>query len=150
MCLIARIDALGITVCNTHTSRFDDADEPFIYQWENIKNCCPKDKHIIVGDFNCPAEEKRGGYVKILDDGYFDLYRLARSRTGYATVKGEIDGWRDEKKYDGMRIDFMFSNQPFPNDRIDFRTILTGEDLPTVSDHFGIYAKISKIKEKAL
>lgn len=150
MCLIAGIDALGITVCNTHTSRFDDDDEPFIYQWEQIKSFCHGDRHIIAGDFNCPADQKRGGYEKILDDGYFDLYRLARSRIGYATVKGEIDGWRDGKRYDGMRIDFMFSNRPFPNHRIEFRTVLTGECLPTVSDHFGIYAKISKTKENAL
>ena len=150
MCLMARIDALGVTVCNIHTSRFDDDDEPFLRQWTNIKKHCPSDRHIIAGDFNCPAEEKCGGYAKILEDGYFDLYRLARSKVGYATVKGNIDGWQDGKKDNDSRIDFIFSSAPFPGKRIEFRTVLNGTDLPAISDHFGIYAKISNSKEISL
>ena len=148
MCLFARIDALGITVCNLHTSRFDDKLEPFAYQWENIKNHCPSDTHMLLGDFNCPDTERGGGYDQIISDGYYDLYRLASKRIGYATVKGEIDGWKDGKESSDKRIDFMFSSSPFPADRISFRTIFNGCDLPQISDHFGIFAEISSKPNK--
>ena len=148
MCIFAQIEALGITVCNLHTSRFDDRDEPFVYQWENIKKHCPSGTHILLGDFNCPDTEKGGGYDKIISDGYYDLYRLASSRVGYATVKGDIDGWKDGKESPDKRIDFIFSSRPFPYDRISFKTVFCGNGQPQISDHFGIFAQISGKQNK--
>ena len=148
MCLFARIDALGITVCNLHTSRFDDELEPFSYQWENIKKYCPSGAHMLFGDFNCPDTESGGGYDKIISDGYYDLYRLASKRIGYTTVKGNIDGWKDGKESLDKRIDFMFSSRPLTHNRISFKTVFNGCDLPQISDHFGIFAEISSKPNK--
>ena len=148
MCIFAQIEALGITICNLHTSRFDDRDEPFVYQWENIKKHCPSGTHILLGDFNCPDTERGGGYDKIISDGYYDLYRLASSKEGYATVKGKIDGWSDGNKDPDKRIDFMFSNHPLTQHRISFKTVFDGKSQPRISDHLGIFAQITSKQNK--
>ena len=142
--LLCEIPDLGITVCNLHTSRADDKDSSFLYEWERLKKNLPQKHRIfLMGDFNCPAHLCGGGYEKIISDGYFDMYRLASKPIGCATVNDSIDGWRDVAvSPDGMRIDFIFSNQRYENETVTYRSVLDGVCGEAVSDHFGITVEI--------
>jgi maltose 6'-phosphate phosphatase len=130
----------GIWFYSVHTGRWGDYKEPFFLQWrrlmESSKGC--GEPVILLGDFNCPAEERGGGYDRMMADGFYDTYVLARARQGEATALGRIDGWNDCSIDHPMRIDFILCDRP--RKVALSRTLPDGPDSAPISDHFGVMA----------
>ena len=125
--------------CTVHMGWWDDAEEPFLQQWENLQTGLPTDGRVwLMGDFNAPAEVRGEGYDRIRADGWHDLWLSAEEKRGEATVRGRIDGWRDrlENPEQGVRIDHIFCSRPVPVRSA--RVVLDGKNEPQVSDHFGV------------
>lgn len=98
-----------------------------------------------MGDFNCPAEVRGGGYDRVCEAGYLDAYRLSDMRIGARpTVAGAIDGWRDGAECG--RIDHIFFGF-YPNaDEMTYSRVLDGERGEVVSDHFGVSIDIKGLE----
>ena len=138
--IIAYLPEYGVHICNTHTGRYDDEDEPFSEQWKRLLGAFPASPLILAGDFNSPAERSIEGYDEIIGSGFLDIYTLAKNKTGNATVKGNIDGWSGTDS--PQRIDFIFSSFVPSESNLIYRTVLDGINGNTVSDHFGIFAEL--------
>ncbi len=135
--------ALGIKInneyfYNVHMGRWDDNEEPFYDQWK-ILNENTKDKNctFIMGDFNVPDSKKNQGYDLIISSGWYDTYHLAQNKDEGYTVKGKIDGWKDEKSpFKNERIDYIFTNEK--RAILSSYTIFNEKNKQVISDHFGI------------
>ena len=121
---------------NLHMGRWDDEEEPFMFQWnkfsKTIPNICPI---WIMGDFNSPHYKKNEGYEKITADGWYDTYELAERKDDGFTVYGNIDGWANSA-LQKSRIDYIFTNKK-RNIKYSF-TVFNGNNEEIISDHFGI------------
>ncbi len=145
MALLVQLKDSGLYICNTHTSRYDDREEPFFFQWKELNATLPnRDRLFLLGDLNNPAEVRGEGYDRIAESGYFDLYKLADIREGGgATAIGEIDGWRDKKTpQSGIRIDLVLSGFYPKAERITYTRVLDGERGGVASDHYGVMVNI--------
>ena len=142
--LAARIDGIPDRFCTTHMGWWNDEEEPFRHQWENLHAGARRDdgRVWLLGDFNAPAEVQGEGYDLIRSCGWHDAWLTARETRGEATVKGEIDGWRARPgaAADGMRIDHIWTNLPI--EPRSARVIFDGISEPQVSDHFGLLLEI--------
>lgn len=145
MALLVTFENSNVSICNIHASRSDDPDEPFYDQWKRLIPQISAEKRVILmGDFNNPADERGGGYDRIIESGFYDMYELAISRRGKDTVCGAIDGWRDVGELgEGQRIDFILADF-VPDGRIFYRTVLDGKDGEVISDHFGVLVEIDE------
>lgn len=117
----------------THMGWWNDADEPFLEQWNRLKSAVKNKKTWIMGDFNAESHATGEGYDLIRESGFFDSFHLAKSRKGDYTVIDKIDGWDSESR---KRIDYVFCN--FPADVRYSATIFDGNNYNRVSDHFGV------------
>lgn len=126
----------SFTVCNLHTGWWDDLDEPFKYQWDNIKNMF-FDKTFIMGDLNCPSDEKNKGYDYVINSGFYDTYNLAREKDEGYSVINKIDGWDKKRK---IRIDYIFTNKKIPIKKSE--VIFNNTNYKIISDHFGVMITI--------
>lgn len=153
MALYAELKESGLYLCNVHTSRYDDEDEPFFEQWKRLDGRLPrKERLFLMGDFNNPAEIRGEGYDRIAESRYYDLYKLADERRGgISTVSGEIDGWRDGKAPEGGgRIDLILSGFYPKAKNIIYSRVLDGSRGDVVSDHYGIMVNIEGLELDAL
>ncbi|MBQ8688164.1 MAG: endonuclease/exonuclease/phosphatase family protein [Ruminococcus sp.] len=142
--------ALGICTENgtwyysVHMSWWDDADEPFLPQWERIKT---RTKGLacvwLMGDFNNPAEVRSEGYDRITADGWHDSYLLAKEKDCGLTVGTVIDGWREKiTETEGMRIDQIWCSKAVP---VRSSSVLfNGIHEPVVSDHYGVLVTLDE------
>lgn len=145
MALGARIEGSPDRFYTTHMGWWNDAEEPFLHQWENLHAGVRgrEDGTVwLMGDFNSPAEARGEGYDRIRADGWHDAWLAARETRGCATVKGVIDGWRARPgaSADGMRIDHIWASRPVSPRSA--RVIFDGINEPQVSDHFGVLLEI--------
>lgn len=124
---------------SVHFGWYDDPDEPFSEQWARAERGLLRhgDRPILLmGDFNSPAEARRGGYDLVAESGYYDAWSLADGEG--ATVRGGIDGW-EENRF-GLRVDQIWSNRgPLGGTA---RLAFDGRCEPVISDHFGVYASM--------
>lgn len=123
---------------NVHMGRWDDKDEPFLHQWNTLNEKAKTQKNaFLMGDFNAPDSRKNEGYDLVISSGWYDTYHLADKKDDGYTVKGKIDGWKDEKSvFTNERIDYIFTNN---NKKIlSSNTIFNGNNEQVISDHFGI------------
>lgn len=124
-----------------HMGWWDDAEEPFLHQWK-VLNSCIASKRIctpvwLMGDFNAPDCAVGESYDTIRHSSWNDTFLLADHRDSGITVPGIIDGWRDRAgNAEGMRLDYIWCSQPRPI--ADSRVIFNGQNLPVISDHFGV------------
>lgn len=139
----ARIEGADDWYYTVHLGWWNDADEPFRRQWENLSRGVSERTAgggvWLLGDFNSPAEVRGEGYDCIRADGWQDAWLLAEETRGCATVEGAIDGWRDRLENPdatGMRIDHIWCSRREPVRRA--RVIFDGKSEPQVSDHYGI------------
>jgi len=149
MALLIELQGSKLSFCNVHTSRYDDRDEPFYEQWKRLtEKISQKERIFIMGDLNNPAEVSGEGYDRVLESGFYDLYRSSDIKEGYPyTVSGNIDGWREKNdSQQDKRIDFIFSSFIPPNDGISYKTALDGMDGEAVSDHFGVLVDIERME----
>lgn len=125
----------------THMGWWNDSEEPFQFQWNNLNAGVRRDGENtwLLGDFNSPAEVRGEGYDLIRSGGWHDAWLLADQRRGNATVEGAIDGWRgraENPELSGIRIDHIWCLRPETIPRA--RVVFDGKHEPRVSDHCGI------------
>ena len=120
-----------------HMGWWEDEQDPFPAQWRRVEaGADPALPCFILGDLNSPAGERGTGYDYVTGRGWLDTYRLARSRSGEATVPGAIDGWRERPGAGAMRIDYILCSRPV--EVTCSQVLLDGTNGPVVSDHFGV------------
>ncbi len=133
--------AAGTWFYSCHFGWFDDEDEPFINQWNNLKNSISDDDTVfLLGDFNSDSSIIGEGYDLVIKDGFFDTYYLAYKKDDGFTAEGEIWGWEGNKKK--KRIDYIFSNKPIEIEKSE--VIFNDKNYKRVSDHFGILVTIKE------
>ena len=147
MALLAEIKDRDIMICNTHTSRYDNAPDPFYDQWKRLTaRLSNSERLFIMGDLNCPAEVRGEGYDRACEAGFLDAYRVADERIGgSATADMGIDGWEDRKS--SGRIDYIFLNFYPKAKKITYTRVLDGERGERVSDHFGVMVDFSGLED---
>ena len=123
---------------SVHFGFWGDEDEPFLSQWQKTNDYMKHhNKVFLLGDFNSPAEIRNEGYDKILENGWYDTYNLAKTKDNGITVGKVIDGWKDKiESTDGMRIDQIWCNKKVNVEKSE--VVFNGENYPTVSDHYGV------------
>lgn len=120
---------------NVHMGRWDDSEEPFKSQWDELISHIDSDIDTwLMGDFNAPSHIKKEGYDYVLSSGWYDTYTLSKQKDDGYTAFGAINGWEDKK--DKKRIDYIFTNK---QKEIDSSfTIFNGVNEKIISDHSGI------------
>lgn len=122
---------------NVHMGRWDDNEEPFLYQWKSLTaNIATNEKIWLMGDFNSPSDIRNEGYDEVLSDGWYDTYKLADKKDDGYTVCDKIDGWKDKNNFTNKRIDFIFCSHMA--DIKSSYTIFNGDNEEVISDHFGV------------
>jgi maltose 6'-phosphate phosphatase len=146
--------ALGVQLDGTwfysvHTSRWDDPEEPFITQWQRLRDAVQaEDRVFLLGDFNCPADAPGQGYARMMADGWQDLFVCSGHSEGYRTVRGVIDGWKDASADLPRRIDYILCkikgvSVPFAKTLFD-----VDRGQRPVSDHCGVMCEVYVPNEK--
>ncbi len=129
---------------SVHTSRYDDAVEPFLSQWQRLRAHLQGTEQVfLMGDFNCPADHSNEGYDRMIADGWRDAFSVAHLNCGYRTVNGSIDGWRDVAHSCPQRIDFIMTNDT----RLSVshcETVFDGQRGQIISDHCGVFCCIGE------
>ncbi|MDC3418393.1 endonuclease/exonuclease/phosphatase family protein [Aquibacillus salsiterrae] len=129
-----------ISFYSCHTGWWQDEEEPFKYQADNILQQVNKaEQFFLMGDFNNSTTVKGEGYDYLLKQGLFDTYSLAKEKDQGITVKGKIAGWTDNKN--DLRIDLILSSMPV---HVEFsHVIFNNSNKSMVSDHFGVEVMLS-------
>ncbi|MBD7912202.1 endonuclease/exonuclease/phosphatase family protein [Clostridium cibarium] len=117
-----------------HLGWWQDKDESFKNQVDNLLSNVNYSKTFIMGDFNNDAFIKGEGYDYLLSKGLYDTYNLAKEKDSGVTVKGEIDGW--EEHFKEKRLDLILTNKELEvkNSKI----IFNGKNKEEISDHYGV------------
>ena len=132
---------------SVHTSRWEDAQEPFVAQWERLcRGVRDRGGVFLLGDFNCPAHRTGQGYDRMIRDGWHDTFTAAAASVGYATAASDIDGWDYQAPRTTQRIDYILTN------RSDIRVTKAqtvfdparGEEA--VSDHCGVFCVYEEVR----
>jgi maltose 6'-phosphate phosphatase len=124
-----------------HLGWWGDEEEPYQTQVESLCNAANREgtKYFLMGDFNNDANTRNEGYDDLVSKGLHDTYHLALEKDSGATVKGEIQGW-DENKRD-LRIDLILASYPF--EIAKSKVVFNGENKPVVSDHYGLELEVN-------
>lgn len=121
---------------NVHMGWWNDAEEPFLRQWERVRSHI-RGKAWLMGDFNSPDDIKNEGYSTVRKSGWNDAYELAQRREGRFSVVKKIDGWECDEK---MRLDYIWCN--YDARVLSTEVIFDGKRESVISDHFGVSAEI--------
>ena len=139
----AKVEGLDDWFYTVHMGWWDDAEEPFLRQWETFQGFLKEkqkgsDQIWMLGDFNSPAGVCGEGYDCVSGYGWKDTYQLAKEKDDGITVGKVIDGWRDSfsEADKGMRIDFVWCLKEVPV--CSSMVVCNGEHYPVVSDHYGV------------
>lgn len=137
----------GMWFYSVHMGWWDDKEEPFVDQWDRVREELGEVYNIeetsfIMGDFNCPAQIRGEGYDYVKESGWLDTWNLAKEKDSGITVGKIIDGWRErlEGDIDGMRIDYIWCNRPVKVLRS--WVVFNGKNYSVVSDHYGIEIEV--------
>ena len=132
------VDGKEIAVASVHLSWWDKG---FQFEWPRIENYFSQvgKPFILAGDFNNPAGQE--GYETILSSPFVlqDSFIEAKETRGTYTVGPGIDGWTDNQV--PLRIDYVFASQEWNIQNL--HVIFDGQNLPLVSDHYGLEAVLS-------
>lgn len=132
------VDGKEIAVASVHLSWWDKG---FQFEWPRVENYFSQvgKPFILAGDFNNPADQE--GYETILSSPFVlqDSFIEAKETRGTYTVGPGIDGWTDNQV--PLRIDYVFASQEW--DIQNLHVIFDGQNLPLVSDHYGLEAVLS-------
>lgn len=121
-----------------HLGWWNDEEEPFKNQVDNIMKKVSNNTAFLMGDFNNNAFIKGEGYDYLLEKKLNDLYILAKEKDSGITVKGKIAGWDDNEEK--LRLDLMLSNK---NIRVKTsKVIFNGKNKDIISDHYGVECDI--------
>ena len=131
------IDGENIWFFSIHMGWWKDEDgfrSQFKKLETNIKEIVkPGETVYLMGDFNNPADVRNEGYDEIVKS-WNDTYDLAKNKDDGITVEGLIDGWKEYKNIENMRIDFIFVNKK--ENIQSSRVVCNGKQGEIVSDHY--------------
>ena len=133
---------------SVHMGWWDDEDEPFRMQWDQVVKQLKQRKEtcFVMGDFNSPAESQKEGYDYVLHSGWLDTWQMAEKKDIGITVGGVIDGWRQktgetsEPGENSMRIDYIFCNKKVKVKSSE--VVCNGMNYDIVSDHYGVLVEV--------
>ncbi|PRR82725.1 endonuclease/exonuclease/phosphatase family protein [Clostridium vincentii] len=130
-----KIDEESIDFYSCHLGWWQDKEDPFKRQVDNLANSMRKDRlTFLMGDFNNDAFTREEGYDYLREKGLMDTFFMAKEKDNGITVKGKIAGWSSNEKH--LRIDLILANK---NIDVEYsRVIFNGENYPVVSDHYGV------------
>lgn len=94
---------------------------------------------ILMGDFNTDAVHDSSSYQKIINQGLFDSYVLAKEKDDGITVHKNISGWEDSREE--KRLDYIFLNKE--RKVLSSFVIFNGKNYPCISDHSGVEVILS-------
>lgn len=134
-----QINEALIQVYSCHLGWWQDEEEPFQLQVDRLLKYMKQDGlTLLLGDFNNNAFTRGEGYDYLLQQGLYDTYSLADTKDDGITVKGEIDGWQENKL--DLRLDLILANQKV---KVNYsKVIFNGENQAVVSDHCGVTIEI--------
>lgn len=127
---------------SVHYSWWGDEQEPFKNQWERTLLKIKSESCVwLMGDFNSPPDVRAESYDFVENSGFFDSFKLAKTKDSGETIGGVIDGWKDKiKETNGMRIDQIWCNK---KKKIkSSKVIYNGENYGIVSDHYGVMIEL--------
>ena len=139
----------GMWFHNVHLGWWDDVEDPFKAQWDNVNRELEAvgktdEYHFMMGDFNAPSGIRGEGYDYVRNSGWFDTWEMAKAKDSGITVGKVIDGWRErmdeEEGKKGVRLDYVWANKELPVR--SYKVILNGENYPVVSDHYGVVVEV--------
>jgi len=137
-----RIDDKFMDFYSCHLGWWHDTEEPFKEQVDHLIKNIPFDKPtFLMGDFNNNAFIQGEGYDYLIQQGLYDTFNLAKQKDSGITVKGKIDGWKNNKH--DMRIDLILVNEK--TEVASSYVVFNGDNRPIVSDHYGVEAEINLI-----
>lgn len=121
-----------------HVGWWNDEEEPFKNQVDNIMKRVNDNTTFLIGDFNNNAFIKGEGYDYLIEKGLKDLYLLAEEKDSGVTVKGKIDGWDENEEK--LRLDIMLCNKGIKVKSV--KSIFNGKNRDIISDHYGVESEI--------
>ncbi|MCP3027484.1 endonuclease/exonuclease/phosphatase family protein [Halobacillus sp. A5] len=131
----ARIQVNGspLSLYSCHLGWWGDEDEPYSGQIDRLTNRLDN-PCFLLGDFNAADSLTGEGYDYLLQKGFVDTHKHARTRRGNRTIKGKIAGW--ENNDEALKIDHIFTNDEVLI--LHSSVIFDGENEPVISDHYGL------------
>lgn len=135
--------AYGNELIDLYSCHINLPDSQEENQLENIRSIIERTDSnrlkILMGDFNTDALSNPQAYQAINDLGLYDSYDLAADKDSGITVEKAIDGWAGHSQE--KRLDYVFLNQE--RQVQSSRVIFNGDNLPVISDHFGVEVRLS-------
>ncbi|HFI0148226.1 TPA: endonuclease/exonuclease/phosphatase family protein [Streptococcus suis] len=135
--------AYGNELIDLYSCHINLPDSQEENQLENIRSIIERTDSnrlkILLGDFNTDALSNPQAYQAIKDLGLYDSYDLAEEKDSGITVEKAIDGWAGHSQE--KRLDYVFLNQE--RQVQSSRVIFNGDNLPVISDHFGVEVRLS-------
>lgn len=128
----------NLDFCSCHVGWWNDEEEPFKNQVDNIMKMVNDSTTFLMGDFNNNAFIKGEGYDYLIEKGLKDLYLLAEEKDSGVTVKGKIAGWDENEEK--LRLDLMLCNRSIKVKSI--KVIFDGKNKDIISDHYGVESDI--------
>lgn len=121
-----------------HVGWWNDDEEPFKNQVDNIMKRVNDNTTFLMGDFNNNAFTRDEGYDYLIEKGLKDLYLLSEEKDSGVTVKGKIAGWDENEEK--LRLDLMLCNKNIKVKSV--KVIFDGINKDIISDHYGVESDI--------
>lgn len=121
-----------------HVGWWNDEEEPFKNQVDNIMKRVNDNTTFLMGDFNNNAFIRGEGYDYLIEKGLKDLYILSEEKDSGVTVKGKIHGWDENEEK--LRLDLMLCNKNIKVKSVE--SIFDGKNKDIISDHYGVESNI--------
>lgn len=121
-----------------HVGWWNDDEEPFKNQVDNIIKRVNDNTTFLMGDFNNNAFTRDEGYDYLIEKGLKDLYLLSEEKDSGVTVKGKIAGWDENEEK--LRLDLMLCNKNIKVKSV--KVIFDGINKDIISDHYGVESDI--------
>ncbi|MBL6538390.1 endonuclease/exonuclease/phosphatase family protein [Streptococcus suis] len=135
--------AYGNELIDLYSCHINLPGHPEEDQLENVRKIVNRTSQerlkILMGDFNTDALSDPQAYQAIKNLGLYDSYDLAVEKDSGITVEKAIDGWAGHSQE--KRLDYVFLNQE--RQVQSSRVIFNGDNLPVISDHFGVEVNVS-------
>lgn len=139
--LKAHFDSSLAVVCVHYSWWTDDEQKGFQYEWQQTLEWLKSvtEPLILAGDFNAPVGLESHHLLNHSPLELKDSYETSQKRIGEATAPPVLDGWRERKLPEVMRIDYIWHSPIF--NPILHQVVFDGQSMNQLSDHYGIYCE---------
>lgn len=131
------VNGENITFYSCHLGWWNDEDEPFKAQADELIRNMSKELSFVMGDFNNNAFVRNEGYDYLIEKGLYDTYLLSDKKDDGITVPGEIDGWKSCKEE--KRLDLILSNKEIS---VKISSVMFNKENFIISDHYGVEVEV--------